>query len=189
MKIYLASRSPRRRELLTQIGIDYELVDVDIDETWDRIEKPADYVCRVAREKAQTAYQNSNKKFPLLAADTAVVLNDRILGKAESIEDAKEMLTKLSGKTHLVLSAVTVIHKEEQTILSTSAVTFNHLSEDDINDYVNTGEPLGKAGGYAIQGRAAIFIKQLVGSYSGVMGLPLFETYELLGPLITERKQ
>ncbi len=180
MKIYLASRSPRRQELLKQIDIDFELLDVEIDELWDGIESPVDYVCRVAKEKAQTAYQHCDKALPLLAADTAVVLNNEILGKAERREDAFTMLQRLSGKTHQVLSAVTVIHQQERTILNTNEVSFRHIKEAEIEAYCLTDEPLGKAGGYAIQGHAAVFIKQLVGSYSGVMGLPLYETYKLL---------
>lgn len=189
MKIYLASRSPRRSELLTQIGIEFELVDVEIDESWNDEEKPADYVCRVAREKAQAAYATCNQDLPLLAADTAVVLNDAILGKAENQAEAIDMLTRLSGKTHMVLTAVTLIHDQERTLLNTNEVTFKIIDHVEIEQYANSDEPLGKAGGYAIQGRAAIFIEKLVGSYSGVMGLPLFETYQLLASVMTERKQ
>ena len=183
MKINLASRSPRRRELLEQISIDYDVIDIDIDERWKDNETPIDYVQRIAEEKARagkTLVENNN---PVLAADTAVILNDVILGKAESKEDAITMLTKLSGNTHEVLSAVTVIDKQEQTNVSVSKVTFKKLSAEEIEAYANTDEPIGKAGGYAIQGKAAVFIERLEGSYSGVMGLPLFETQELLNSI------
>lgn len=180
MKIALASRSPRRRELLTQIGIDFEIVDIDIDENWDGYEKPEDYVRRIASEKAQAGKTLLKNNLPILAADTAVVLDGHILGKAENRNDAIAMLNKLSGKTHHVLSAVCVINSEEQTKINISKVTFKSLSKQEIDDYCNSDEPIGKAGGYAIQGKAAIFIERLEGSYSGVMGLPLFETQQLL---------
>lgn len=180
MKITLASRSPRRRELLEQIGVEYEVVDIDIDESWDGIEIAEDYVCRIAREKARAGKTLLKSNLPILAADTAVVLDGHILGKAENRTDAVAMLQQLSGKTHEVLSAVTVINSDEQTKLNISKVTFKSLSKKEIEDYCNTDEPIGKAGGYAIQGKAAVFIERLEGSYSGVMGLPLFETRQLL---------
>lgn len=182
MKVALASRSPRRRELLEQIGIKYEVIDIDIDESWHEGEDPEDYVCRIAIEKARAGKAISNNKLPMLAADTAVVLNGHILGKAENKCDATAMLETLSGKTHVVLSAVTVINNLERTKISTSKVTFKYLSKEEINTYCDTDEPIGKAGGYAIQGKAAVFIERLEGSYSGVMGLPLFETQQLLFP-------
>jgi len=180
MKIYLASRSPRRRELLDQIGVEFELVDVDIDESWDGKEKPEDYVQRIAVEKARAGNAFSDEDFPVLAADTAVILDGHILGKAENRDDAEAMLNKLSGKTHTVLSAVSLIHRHEKCLLNISKVTFKKLSKTEITNYCNTDEPIDKAGGYAIQGRAAVFIKRLEGSYSGVMGLPLYETMDLL---------
>ena len=180
MKIYLASKSPRRRELLNQIGIEFEVIDVEIDESWDGKESPEDYVRRIAIEKARAGKMLINNNLPVLAADTAVVLEGHILGKAENRDDAKAMLERLSGKTHEVLSAITVIKEQEHSRVNISQVTFKDLSKQEIDDYCNTDEPIGKAGGYAIQGKAAIFIEQLEGSYSGVMGLPLFETYQLL---------
>jgi len=180
MKILLASRSPRRRELLEQIGVSYDVIDIDIDESWDGKETPEKYVQRIALEKARAGNAFSDEDYPVLAADTAVILGDEILGKAENDKDAAAMLKKLSNKTHTVFSAVSLIHKNEKTLLSTSQVTFMKLTKIDINNYIETGEPIGKAGGYAIQGKAAIFIERLEGSYSGVMGLPLFETQELL---------
>lgn len=180
MRITLASRSPRRRELLDQIGVDYEVIDIDIDESWDGKEKAEKYVQRIALEKARAGMAFSDQDFPVLAADTAVILEGEILGKAENKEQATAMLKKLSNKTHTVLSAVSLIHIKEKTLLNTNLVTFKKLTNKDIANYVDTGEPIGKAGGYAIQGKAAVFIKQLEGSYSGVMGLPIFETQQLL---------
>ncbi len=180
MKIILASRSPRRRELLEQIGVEHEVIDIDINESWNENEMPEDYVCRIAIEKARAGKALLKKNIPVLAADTAVVLDGEILGKAENRNDAITMLTRLSGKTHEVLSAVTVINTQEQTKISISKVTFKSLSKKEIENYCNTDEPIGKAGGYAIQGKAAVFIERLEGSYSGVMGLPLFETQQLL---------
>ncbi|MBL1142075.1 MAG: septum formation inhibitor Maf [Proteobacteria bacterium] len=182
MKVALASRSPRRRELLEQIGIAYEVINIDIDESWNQMEMPEDYVCRIAIEKARAGKAQLNNDLPVLAADTAVVLDGRILGKAENRNDAIAMLEKLSGKTHEVLSAVTVINSRERTKVNTSKVTFKSLKKEEIEHYCDTEEPIGKAGGYAIQGKAAIFIERLEGSYSGVMGLPLFETQQLLNP-------
>ncbi len=182
MKIYLASRSPRRRELLKQIGIDFELVDIEVNEDWDGQELAEDYVCRVSREKAHAGVAMVSPDVPLLAADTAVVLDGEILGKADTALMATDMLTRLSGKTHSVLSAVTVVSESTRTLINESQVSFRPLTAEEIEAYINTGEPLGKAGGYAIQGYAAAFIEKLVGSYSGVMGLPLYETYELLNP-------
>jgi nucleoside triphosphate pyrophosphatase len=182
MKIALASRSPRRRALLEQIGIEFEVIYINIDESWDGDghETPEDYVCRIAIEKARAGKKLVGNDLPILAADTSVVLDGHILGKAESKADAITMLNSLSGKTHHVLSAVCVINSQEQTKVSISKVTFKTLSEEEINNYCETDEPLGKAGGYAIQGKAAVFIERLEGSYSGVMGLPLFETMNLL---------
>lgn len=180
MKIALASKSPRRRELLDQIGIEYKVLDIEIDESWNGTEMPEDYVCRIAIEKARAGKALIKEDIPVLAADTAVVLDGKILGKAENRDDAIAMLEKLSGKTHNVLSAVTVINVQERTIVNISKVTFRTLKKEEIEAYCNTDEPIGKAGGYAIQGKAAIFIERLEGSYSGVMGLPLFETQQLL---------
>ena len=149
MKIYLASRSLRRRELLAQIGVEYELVDVEINEDWDGTEKPEDYVCRIAREKAEAGSASVNNDMPLLAADTAVVLDGDILGKAETPAMAAAMLQRLSGKSHRVLSAVTVITNKPRTMMNESIVSFRSLKPAEIEDYVASGEPIGKAGGYA----------------------------------------
>ena len=180
MKIYLASKSPRRCALLKQINIKYEVINIDIDESVKENEMPLDYVHRLAREKARVGKEFSKNNLPVLAADTAVVLDNFVLGKAECKEDAIDILNKLSGCTHDVLSAVTIINKKETTKINISKVTFKALSKDEISCYCDTNEPIGKAGGYAIQGKGAALIKKLEGSYSGVMGLPLEETYQLL---------
>lgn len=182
MKIHLASKSPRRRELLEQLGIEFDVIDIDIDETWDGTEPAKNYVPRLAIEKARAAkdHLDNSDHHPILAADTEVVLDDIIMGKPDAKEDAIKMLQSLSGRTHSVFSAVALIYKDEVIKLNVSRVCFRPLTTDEIKSYCETGEPLGKAGAYAIQGRAAAFIERLEGSYSGVMGLPLYETSELL---------
>lgn len=183
-RIYLASRSPRRRELLSQIGVDHALLDVEVDESWDGEEPPRAHVLRLALEKARRGWAEvaTSRPLPVLAADTAVVLDDTILGKAEQIHDAVAMLKRLSGRSHRVYSGVALIDSrgEARSVVNMSRVVFRALSAEEIRAYCETGEPLGKAGGYAIQGRAAAFIERLEGSYSGVMGLPLYETAALL---------
>ena len=178
-RIHLASRSPRRRELLEQLAVPYQVLDVEVDESVVAGEPPHEYVQRVARAKADAgAAQVADA--PVLGADTSVVLASRILGKPRDRDDAISMLLALSGRTHEVLSAVAMVHgSTAATRLSVSRVTFGRLSRADAKAYWDTGEPADKAGGYAIQGRAAEFIERLEGSYSGVMGLPLFETAEL----------
>jgi septum formation protein len=183
--IYLASASPRRQELLRQLGLQFEVMPSNILEVAHAHETPADYVVRVARDKARFVADQVSARglppHPVLGADTEVVLDDAILGKPQDEAHGKAMLRKLAGRTHEVLSGVALRHAgQEQVALSRSRVTFRPLSEADIADYWNSGEPLGKAGAYAIQGKAAGFIAQLEGSYSGVMGLPLFELSELL---------
>ena len=185
-KIYLASKSPRRQQLLQQIGVAFEIIDVDIDEHWNGKEQPHVYVERVALEKARAAKLkiNINQPFAILGADTSVVLDDVVLGKAENPDQAVAMITRLSGRMHYVYSAVAVVSNTDEKIkTSISHVYFKPLSKAEIESYCKTGEPVGKAGGYAIQGRAAAFIERLEGSYSGVMGLPLYETVELLNQL------
>lgn len=183
MKIYLASTSPRRKQLLEQIGIDFETIDIDINETWDGQEPAKTYVKRIALEKARAAKSKIQNNLPVLAADTSVVLDNLILGKAETKEEAAEMLGQLSGRTHHVYTAVALITETEQVCLNVSHVSFRPLSDADILQYCETEEPLGKAGAYAIQGKAAAFIERLEGSYSGVMGLPLYEVAEILKTL------
>ncbi len=182
MMLYLASRSPRRRELLDQIGVPYKCLDVEIDEHWNGQERAADYVARLAREKAEVGKASlvSQNSHPVLAADTAVVLDDVILGKATTEAEALSMLRQLSGRCHQVYTGVALAAEQTMVEVCLSRVCFRPTTEEERDIYVQTGEPFGKAGGYAIQGRGAIFIERLEGSYSGVMGLPLFETAELL---------
>lgn len=181
--IYLASKSPRRQQLLRQIGVDFEVIEIVIDEHWRGEEQPHLYVQRMALEKARAAKNKivNNSGVIVLAADTSVVLDDKVLGKAENELQAREMLMQLSGRRHYVYTAIAIAtESNEQVMLNSSNVSFKVLSEPEIVNYCKTGEPTGKAGGYAIQGKAAAFIERLEGSYSGVMGLPLFETARLL---------
>jgi septum formation protein len=181
--VYLASGSPRRRELLAQIGVPFKLLTAPVDETPLQQETPLAYVSRLAAAKAEAGWATSREQphAPVLAADTAVVLDDEILGKPRDRTDALKMLHKLSGRAHQVLTAVALRSAAELTFrVSDSEVTFRPLGKAEACAYWDTGEACDKAGAYAIQGRAAIFISGLKGSYSGVMGLPLFETAELL---------
>ena len=182
MKIYIASKSPRRHELLKQLGIEFEIIDVEIDETWDKKENARDYVTRLALEKAHAGKEKiNNNDVIVLGADTAVVLDDIILGKTENKSEAADMLKTLSGRTHHVYSAIALVkNNNEYTAINISRVCFKPLTDEEIGQYCATGEPLGKAGAYAIQGKAAKFIERLEGSYSGVMGLPLYETWQLI---------
>ena len=180
--LYLASQSPRRCELLEQIGVRFRVVDTDVDESRQAGESPTEYVERVALLKATTAMQSlADDLTPVLGADTTVVLDENCLGKPDSRESALQMLSLLSGRQHEVLSAVAMVNGvHSSTRLSVSKVTFCELSEHQMQTYCDSGEPFDKAGAYAIQGRAARFISDLHGSYSGVMGLPLYETAQLL---------
>ena len=176
----LASASPRRRELLAQIGVPHVVTSADIDETVLPGESPAEYVLRMARNKA-VVVRDAGQRLPVLAADTAVVLDGVIYGKPRDREHALDMLRRLSGRTHEVLTAVALAdHRGTRTRLSLSEVTFRTLTEEECAAYWESGEPRDKAGAYAIQGLAAVFVERISGSYSGVMGLPLFETAELL---------
>ena len=182
-KIYLASRSPRRRELLEQIGIYPKVISADVDETPNSNEVPAEYVIRLALKKAKMAQAmlGSDETLPVLAADTAVVVGPDILGKPANCDDALAMMQRLSGCSHKVLTGVALVCKHEiHSRLSASHVTFRPVTQAEALAYWSSGEPQDKAGGYAIQGVGAMFISHLEGSYSGVMGLPLFETAELL---------
>lgn len=191
--IYLASRSPRRRELLSQIGVRYHLLlfrervgeNPDVDETVLAGEAPAAYVERMAKAKAEAGWrrmlQRNLPPAPVLAADTTVALEGRIFGKPENRAAAEEILAALAGKRHEVLTAVAVKNYELlEVALSVSEVQVKALSKDEIAQYVATGEADDKAGAYGIQGRAGAFVERLEGSYSGVMGLPLYETANLL---------
>lgn len=200
--IYLASRSPRRRELLAQIGVRFQLLlfrdrphtDPELDETVLSGETPAAYVERLARAKAQAGWQRieqrSLPRAAVLAADTTVALEGRVLGKPGDRREAAEMLAALSGRRHEVLSAVALTHDSKmECAVSVSQVDFKPLSAEEIRRYVATGECDDKAGGYAIQGRAAQFVRELRGSFSGVMGLPLYETAQLLERMGAERER
>lgn len=192
-RIYLASRSPRRRDLLKQIGVPFELLLLredlrrgpDVDETPLPEESPGVYVLRLAGAKAnmavrQIALRGLPQK-PALAADTTVVFDGVVLGKPEDAEHAARILRALSGREHQVLTAVAVALRDRvETQISVSSVWFRELSDADIRRYLATGEPLDKAGAYGIQGRAGAFVTRIAGSYSGIMGLPLAETAELL---------
>ena len=185
--VCLASVSPRRQELLAQIGVPHKVVGAHIDETARPGEAPRDYVTRMATQKA-LAIHDRGEILPVLAADTTVVLEDVIYGKPRDREDCIAMLQRLSGRTHEVLTAVALARRiqgpanarEVALRLSVSSVRFRRLGLEECSAYWETGEPRDKAGGYAVQGAAAVFIESLSGSYSGVMGLPLFETAELL---------
>lgn len=178
----MASASPRRRELLQQIGVSFRVVIADIEEIPLPNESAGDFVLRMAREKAFAVHRKGVGKIPVLGADTAVVLEDRILGKPVNRKDAAGMLTMLSGKTHEVFSAVAVAISEIDvyTALNISRVTFSELEPDWIDSYIDSGDPMDKAGGYGVQGKAAEKISRIEGSFYGVMGLPLFETAQLL---------
>ncbi len=185
--IYLASQSPRRRQLLEQLGVRYELLLPDPDEDAEALEAvkaneaPATYVKRVTRLKLDAAMARLKRRglpaAPILCCDTSVALGRRIYGKPNDADYALQMLGELAGRTHRVLTAVAVQHgRKRLEALSVSRVTFAPMSRAQIRAYVVTGEPLGKAGAYAIQGRVAMHVSHISGSYSGIMGLPLHET-------------
>lgn len=191
--IYLASKSPRRKELLRQIGVQFELLPLrefpverrDVDESPLPNEVPVDYVRRIARLKAEAAGRiMMTRRLPqrlVLAADTTVTLDGEIFGKPVDATDATRMLKRFSGSTHQVLTAVAISDgRELKELLSTSDVTFRTLTDAEIQTYVATGEPLDKAGAYGLQGKAAVFVSHLSGSFSSVIGLPLAETWSLL---------
>lgn len=183
--IYLASASPRRRELLTQAGIAFEVIPSNIVELTRADEPPHDYVRRVALDKARfvagLVRERGRPAHPVLGADTEVVLDGAILGKPRDRTDGIAMLHALADRSHTVLTGIALVHHDaEYSALSESRVTFAELTDDEIERYWDTGEPADKAGGYAIQGRGAAFITRIEGSYSGVVGLPLYELGELL---------
>ena len=193
MRIYLASRSPRRRELLTQMGIAFDTIvfrdglraDSETDETPHSGEEPVAYVERVARAKVEhglkIVYERKLPLRPVLSADTTLEFNGQIIGKPVDMADAVAILRRLSGQTHRVLTGVAVNHVgRTEFVLSSSEVRFRNLDEDEIRHYVISGEPMDKAGAYGIQGRAGMFVEHLAGSFTGVMGLPVCETGELL---------
>ena len=193
-RIYLASKSPRRRELLRQIGVHFDVLtfrsgergeDPDIDETPIAGEAVEHYVERLALTKAEAGVRRVQwrklLRHPVLAADTTLELDSQIIGKPADIADAQAILQRLSGRSHRVLTALAIADGEQtRSKLSISTVKFRELDDAEIRHYVATGEPMDKAGAYGIQGKAAIFIEEIHGSHSGIMGLPLFETAQLL---------
>jgi septum formation protein len=182
VRLILASASPRRAELLSSAGFEFEVVPAEVDETPHEGEAPEAYTLRVAREKARhVARRRPGPDAVVLAADTEVVVDGRILGKPADPDDARRMLRLLSGETHDVLTAVVVVGIRESAEVVTSRVRFTPLTERDIDWYVGTGEPMGKAGGYAIQGRGARFIDRIEGSWSNVVGLPVATVHRLIG--------
>ena len=181
--VLLASASPRRSELLRQVGVAHEVRPVDVDETWRPGEAPVEYVLRLAEEKARALWDRlpAGGRQPVLAADTTVALEGEVFGKPASRDEAVAMLTRLSGRTHQVHTAVALIHAGGAAArVSSSSVTLRQITRAEMEWYWDTGEPADKAGGYAIQGLAAIFVSHIAGSFSGVVGLPLCETWELL---------
>lgn len=196
MRLYLASRSPRRRELLHQIGIDFDTVvfrdgmgaDLETDETPLVNEDPVVYVERIARAKALHGLKIVEERRlpmrPVLSADTTLEFEGEIIGKPSDMADATRILKRLSGQTHRVLTGVAINHLGHiEYLLSTSEVRFRVIDDEEIRHYVMSGEPMDKAGAYGIQGRAGMFVAHLAGSYTGVMGLPVCETGELLKKL------
>lgn len=184
-KLYLASASPRRRELLTQLGIIIEVLRADIDETPLPGEAPQVYTERLAKAKAEAGWAKVHEfglpPRPLLAADTTVVLNGEIIGKPDSADHARTILKQLSGKEHQVVTSIAVKQGDDCRVVSTvSNVCFRPLLDEEIDHYIISGEPMDKAGAYGIQGVAATFVREIKGSYTGIVGLPLAETVELL---------
>jgi septum formation protein len=180
--IYLASTSPRRRELLGQLGVDFDVLNIDIDETPFVDEKPDAYVQRMAVEKSKAGWANcKSAQSIVIAADTSVIIDQQILGKPDSPAHAKQMLSTLSGRSHQVMSAVAVMSEQKLSVkLNVNTVRFCTISDEQLEWYLTTNEGADKAGGYAVQGLAAQFIEYIEGSYSGIMGLPLHETALLL---------
>ncbi|ARN72977.1 Maf family protein [Oceanicoccus sagamiensis] len=184
-RLYLASQSPRRAELLEQVALGFEKISVDTDESVLAGESPQDYVQRVAIAKAQAGLalveQQGLSPLPVLGADTSVIIDGQILGKPRDRDHALAMLGQLSGSTHQVMSAICLCYQQcQETALSITRVSFRHIEPDELEQYWLSGEPLGKAGAYAIQGRGALFVENIEGSYSAVVGLPLLETGQLL---------
>jgi len=181
MDIHLASSSPRRHEILTAMGLRFTAAGVDIDETRHDGEQVADMVVRLAIAKAAAARENADPSLPIIGADTAVAIGDQVLGKPGSEDEAVQMLASLSGRTHTVLTGVALDYAGVvRTATSLTEVRFREISPDEAQSYWQSGEPLDKAGAYAVQGIAGIFVEELSGSYSGVVGLPVFETAALL---------
>lgn len=180
-RILLASLSPRRQELLVQLGVRFEPISIEVTERPVAGELAEDYVCRVASAKSEAGMRQRGAAVPVLAADTEVILDGEVLGKPRDREHGRMILARLSGRTHRVLTAVSLRWGDRHwRALSETLVEIRELSAAEADAYWATGEPLDKAGGYAIQGRGALFIRRIEGSYTGVMGLPLYETAALL---------
>jgi septum formation protein len=180
VSLYLASGSPRRRELLTQLGLTFERLITDVEEQRQPNEAADAYVRRLANDKARAGVMLAEHDLPVLGADTIVVLNGEVLEKPRNAEHAAEMLGKLSGQTHQVMTAVALIDRQQALdCLVTTDVTFRNLTASDIREYITTGEPMDKAGAYGIQGIGGNFVRKINGSYHAVVGLPLVETGEL----------
>jgi septum formation protein len=187
--LYLASGSPRRRELLTLLGVSFDIILTDTEEQRQEGEGAEAYVRRLAQDKAKAGVALAEQERPVLGADTIVVLNERVLEKPRDEAHAVEMLMALSGKQHQVMTAIAIADRHDvlcQLVLTD--VTFRNLSQQDIRDYIATGEPMDKAGAYGIQGKGGCFVRTITGSYHAVMGLPLVETYELLSNFIALRE-
>jgi len=181
MQIHLASSSPRRHEILTALGLSFTAAGVDIDESRYDGEPVADMVVRLAIAKAAAAREAVDQSLPVIAADTAVAVDDEVLGKPGSQDEALQMLASLSGRTHTVLTGVALDYAGVvRTATTRTEVRFREISPDEAQSYWQSGEPLDKAGAYAVQGIAGIFVENISGSYSGVVGLPVFETAALL---------
>lgn len=181
VELFLASKSPRRRELLTQMGVRYQCVDVNVTELREPREAPLSYVNRLATNKAIAGFTAGDKVRPALGSDTIVLCGEQVLEKPQSENTAVAMLLTLSGRQHRVLTAVAVCRNERcEVMCQTTQVTFRAISEAEAHAYWATGEPADKAGGYGIQGLGGIFVERIEGSYSGVMGLPVLETWQLL---------
>lgn len=179
--LHLASASPRRRELLTALGLSFTYAGVDVDESSLPGEAVSEMVLRLATVKARTAFDSGDYTVPVLGADTVVVLEDRVFGKPRSKNEALCMLASLSGRAHEVLTGVAVVSNGElQTAVSLTEVQFREIHPDEALAYWQSGEPAGKAGAYAVQGLGGIFVSAIRGSYTGVVGLPVYETAELL---------
>ena len=186
-KIYLASASPRRKQLLAQLDVVFEQFSTDIDESLLPGEEAEQFVCRLAEEKAIAGVQVAAQNYPVLGSDTVVVLDGKVLGKPKDLSDAKATLAALSGNTHQVMTAIAFA--SQQKVMSEvviTSVTFKQLSSAEIESYCATNEPFDKAGSYGIQGIAGRFVTNINGSYFAVMGLPLYETEQLLAKFLQE---
>lgn len=183
-EIILASDSPRRRELIAKLGIPYKCVSANIDETMDITLGLEDALCDLASKKAYAVY-DSHKESMIIGADTIVTLDNLILGKPKNKEDAKYMLQKLSGRTHKVLTGVCILYNNEKiTFCDSSEVTFYPLSDEEINDYINSGEPMDKAGAYGIQGYGSLIVQSIKGDFYSVMGLPVARIFRTIRSIL-----